>query len=231
MLAMKPIDIKHNLKSILGRIEKAKERFRSPSEEVFLLAISKGQPIELIKDLANLNQLSFGESYVQEALPKISALKNKNLDWHYIGVIQSNKTADIAKNFSWVHTVSRFLEAEKLSQYRDAPTPLNICLQVKLDNSSTKSGALPIDVLTLAKKVNELPHLRLRGLMAIAPLIDDFSEQRRFFSRLRELFAQLRDSGLPLDTLSMGMTNDFEAAIAEGSTLVRIGTGLFGPRG
>lgn len=229
---MMPTDIKHNLKTTLESIQAATLRFQRPLNSVALLAVSKGQSIQLMNDLVELGQHAFGENYLQEALPKISALSAKNLEWHYIGVIQSKKAKEIAENFSWVHTVSRLKEAEKLALFRaNGAPPLNICLQVKLDNTPTKSGIHPDELLELALRVNELPHLKLRGLMTLPPFTENFSEQRQYFSQLKRLFDKLRQEGLSFDTLSMGMTHDIDAAIAEGATIVRIGTGLFGPRG
>lgn len=225
-------DINHNLKTTLGRIREAELRFQRIPNSVALLAVSKSQPIELIAQLVAAGQTAFGENYVQEALQKISALKDKPIAWHYIGAIQSKKAAQIAQHFSWVHSVGRLVEAQKLSLARPHHLPpLNICLQIKLDNSPTKSGVHPNELYELARAVHALPHLALRGLMALPPSLDSLTAQRQAFSKVGELFAQLQMEGLPLDTLSMGMTHDFEAAIAEGSTLVRIGTGLFGPRG
>lgn len=231
---MAPImtDINHNLKTTLGLIREAEQQFQRIPNSVALLAVSKSQTAELIAKLVAAGQTAFGENYLQEALQKISALKDKPIEWHYIGAIQSKKATEIAKHFSWVHSVGRLLEAQKLSLARPGHLPpLNICLQVKLDNSPTKSGIHPAELHELAMAVHALPHLTLRGLMALPPSLDSFTAQRQVFSKVRELFAQLQSEGLPLDTLSMGMTHDFEAAIAEGSTLVRIGTGIFGPRG
>lgn len=224
--------INHNLKTIIGRIREAEQHYHRPSNSVTLLAISKSQPVELIVKLVEAGQTAFGENYLQEALQKIVALKDRSLEWHFVGAIQSRKASEIAKHFNWVHSVGRFIEAQKLSLSRPCTLPpLNICLQVKLDNNPKKSGVAPNELSALAKAVQGLPHLQLRGLMALPPPLDVFEEQRSYFSKLRELFAQLQNEGLPLDTLSMGMTHDFEAAIAEGSTLVRIGTGIFGSRG
>lgn len=221
-------NISLNFSHIIHKVREAEEKYSRPAESVSLLAVSKGQSVDLIKSLVDEGQTAFGENYVQEALPKITALRQAGIVWHYIGRIQSRKIPLIASHFDWIHTLSRVAEAEALSRFR-APSsaPLNVCIQIKLDNNLLKSGIEPGELLPLVNKITSLPHLRLRGLMTLAPKLESFSEQRQFFSKMRALFTILQEKGLPVDTLSMGMTHDFEAAIAEGATCVRIGTGLF----
>jgi hypothetical protein len=168
---------------------------------------------------------------VQEALDKIAALQDLPIEWHYIGPIQSNKTRAIAENFSWVHSVDRLKAAERLSGQRPAHLPpLQVCLQVNISMEASKSGVAPDEVNALAHTIAKLPNLKLRGLMAVPAPSDDVAAQRLSFAKLRALREQLNQQGLPLDTLSMGMSHDFAAAIAEGSTIVRIGTAIFGNR-
>jgi len=176
-------------------------------------------------------QHTFGENYVKEALEKIAALPNQGIEWHFIGPLQSNKTRAIAENFAWVHSVDRAKIAERLSAARPAHiAPLQICIQVNIGGEDTKSGVAPADAAALARVIAGLPRLKLRGLMAIPPPSSDFVQQRRHFAVLRELKEQLAHEGVVLDTLSMGMSADLEAAVAEGATLVRIGTSIFGER-
>jgi pyridoxal phosphate enzyme (YggS family) len=196
-----------------------------------LLAVSKRHPVAAIREAAGCGQRHFGENFVQEALDKIEALRDQDLVWHFIGHLQSNKTRAAAENFAWVHSLAREKIARRLSDQRPfhAP-PLNVCLQVCLEEEPGKGGAMPEQIPALAAAVAGLPRIRLRGLMAIPPPTDDFARQRGYFRRLRELSDELKAAGLQIDTLSMGMTGDLEAAIAEGSTILRIGTALFGPR-
>ena len=176
-------------------------------------------------------QHTFGENYVKEALEKIAALPNQGIEWHFIGPLQSNKTRAIAENFAWVHSVDRAKIAERLSAARPAHiAPLQICIQVNIGGEDTKSGVAPADAAALARVIAGLPRLKLRGLMAIPPPTSDFVQQRRHFAVLRELKEQLAHERVMLDTLSMGMSADLEAAVAEGATLVRIGTSIFGER-
>ena len=178
-------------------------------------------------------QRDFGENYLQEALEKIDALQGKGIRWHFIGPIQSNKTRPIAESFDWVHSVDRLKVAQRLSAQRpDSMEPLNICLQVNISKEATKSGILPVELSELAKEVAALPNIRLRGLMAIPASSDNPVQQRQPFAELQQLLNSLQQQlpEQPLDTLSMGMSGDMEAAIQEGSTMVRIGTALFGPR-
>lgn len=200
-----------------------------------LLAVSKTHPADAVLGLAALGQRMFGENYLQEALDKMRACEAErpelSLEWHFIGPVQSNKTRPIAENFAWVHSVDREKIARRLSEQRPAGRPpLNVCLQVNVSGEGSKSGCAPGEVRALARQVAALPGLTLRGLMAIPEPTDDMALQRARFAGLRGLLEQLRSDGLEVDTLSMGMSADLEAAIAEGATIVRVGTALFGPR-
>ena len=195
---------------------------------VGLLAVSKTQPAAAIREAAAAGIRDFGENYLQEALDKQAELDDLPLTWHFIGPIQSNKTKAIAEHFGWVHSVDRLKIAQRLSDQRPAALPpLNICLQVNVSGEASKSGCAPQEVQQLARAITALPRLRLRGLMCIPAPSEDPAEQRAAFARLRQLRDEL---ALDLDTLSMGMSQDLEAAIAEGATWVRIGTALFGAR-
>jgi pyridoxal phosphate enzyme (YggS family) len=213
------------------QIDQALAQNRRPAGDTALLAVSKGHsPSELLA-LYQLGQHRFGENYLQEALQKIAQLDGCDIEWHFIGPIQSNKTRDIATHFSWVHSVDRLKVAQRLSDQRPAGLPqLNICLQVNVSREASKSGCSLEALPQLAQEVAKLPHLRLRGLMAIPAPGDSIEAQRCPFRILREALEGLQNEGLALDTLSMGMSDDLNAAIAEGATLVRIGTALFGPR-
>lgn len=201
-------------------------------DSVTLLAVSKGQPAELIRAAAAAGVADVGESYLTEALGKMQELGDLPLTWHFIGRLQANKTRPVAEHFAWVHGVDRLKIAERLAAQRPyhAP-PLNICIQVNLADEATKGGVPAPEVPDLAAAVAALPRLTLRGLMCIPPEESDPGRQREWFARLRALRNSLNAGGPGLDTLSMGMSSDFEAAIQEGATLVRIGTALFGPRG
>ena len=200
---------------------------------VTLLAVSKGHAAETVRAASQLGVQDFGESYLQEAVPKIAALKGLELTWHYIGQIQANKTKPIAEHFSWVHTVDRLKVLERLSAHRPHYAPdLQICLQVRLAAEAGKGGAEPQqDVLALAQAAQQLPKLKLRGLMCIPPPETVAAKQEHWFRMLAELAARLRANDVETDTLSMGMSDDLEAAIHCGSTLIRVGTAIFGPRG
>lgn len=203
---------------------------RAP-DSVSLLAVSKHKPASAIAELAAAGQHAFGENYLQEALPKLRALANCKLEWHFIGKIQSNKTRDIAASFSWVHTVDRLKIAERLASQRPADKPpLNICIEVNLSGEVSKGGISPDKVVPLAEQIDALPNLRLRGLMALPARSEDTFTQTQRLRPLVTLFKELNTAGWMLDTLSMGTTHDFETAIACGSTIVRIGTALFGQR-
>lgn len=214
------------------RIAEAARRFGREPAAVRLLAVSKTQPPGAIAQVYGLGQRDFGENYLQEALPKVQALRDlPAIQWHFIGRIQANKTRDIAECFDWVHSVDRLRIAQRLNDQRPADrSPLNVCLQVNLEGEAGKGGVNPAEVPQLATRIAALPRLKLRGLMCIPAGHDDFAAQRRVFARLRRLQEELKLQGFGLDTLSMGMSGDLEAAIAEGSTLVRVGTAIFGPR-
>ena len=202
---------------------------RDPAS-IRLLAVSKTRPTADVEAALAAGQTAFGESYLQDALPKIAAL-GERAEWHFIGPIQSNKTRQIASHFAWVHSVDRLKIAQRLSEQRPAGLPpLNVCLQVNTSGENTKAGISPAATLTLATAVAALPRLRLRGLMTIPAPVQNVQQQRRPFAQLRRLLEQLNAKGFELDTLSMGMSDDLEAAILEGATLVRIGTAVFGPR-
>ena len=219
----------NNLSSIQHRITQYETKYQREPGSVQLLVASKNQTIEKITALYQAGQKKFGESYLQEALPKIASLPD--IEWHFIGPIQANKTRKIAEHFSWVHSISSEKIAKRLNDQRpDHFPPLNICIEVNISEETTKSGILAADVLSLAELCSNLPRLTLRGLMAIPMHKQTFAEQQQEFHKLRLLFDALKEKGLSLDTLSMGMSNDMEAAIAEGSTLIRIGTAFFGQR-
>lgn len=220
-----------NIQPVQQRIKHAKEIYHR-KENIKLLAVSKGQSITKIQSAIQAGQFAFGENYLQEALTKIHLLQNeKEIEWHFIGHLQSNKTKEIAQHFSWVHSIDRLKIAEKLNQYRPAHLPpLNVCIEINVAEESSKSGVAPEEALTLAQAIVKLPHLKLRGLMAIPPIETVFEKQRTPYANLKKLFFELKEKGFAIDTLSMGMSNDFEAAIAEGSTIVRIGSLIFGER-
>lgn len=218
-------------RAVRERIRQAAVGAGHDPAEICLLAVSKGQPVQALDALQRLGQRDFGESHLQEALPKLNALAGHHLNWHFIGPLQTNKCRDIAARFDWVHSLDRPQLAERLNRLRPQHLPpLQICLQVKLSAEPQKSGAQPEDLALLAETVAGLPRLCLRGLMTIPQASREQSEQRAAYARLRSLFNQMRSAGHALDTLSMGMSEDLEAAILEGSTMVRIGTALFGPR-
>jgi pyridoxal phosphate enzyme (YggS family) len=200
-------------------------------ESVRLVAVSKKHPVAAILEAAQAGQRDFGENFVQEGVEKIEQTGRDDLVWHFIGHLQSNKTRDAAEYFDWVHTIDRFKIARRLAEQRPADKPpLNVCVQVNVDNEASKSGVSPDEACELACQVAGLDRLRLRGFMCIPEASDDVEEPRRAFRKMRELAESARERGLDIDTLSMGMTADYEAAIAEGATLVRIGTAVFGPR-
>jgi PLP dependent protein len=220
-----------SLVAVLSRIEAAALASGRDPLAIRLVAVSKQQPVSAIRQVAGAGLKEFGESYPQEALSKIQALKDLPLTWHFIGRLQGNKTRQVAEHFDWVHTLDRVRIAERLSEQRP-PTapPLNICVQVQLVAEAQKGGVQPHEVEALARHVASLPRLKFRGLMCIPPPADSYAEQRLLFSGLAEIAGRLTSAGIDNDTLSMGMSGDFEAAIAAGSTLVRIGTAIFGPR-
>lgn len=223
--------IASNLQAVRARIATAaKAAGRSP-ETIQLLAVSKTWPLNCILEAAAAGQRSFGENYVQEGVEKIIETAARRLEWHFIGPLQSNKTRLVAERFDWVHSIERLKVAERLSAQRPAYLPpLHVCIQVNVSGESSKSGCAPDETRALCEAVSRLPGLRLRGLMAIPEPADDYAAQCRPFRQLREIYERIRAAGLPLDTLSMGMSHDLEAAIAEGATIVRIGAAIFGER-
>lgn len=226
-------DIVTNIARVRDRILAAARAANRDPVEVRLLAISKTRPVDDIEAAIASGQRAFGENYLQDALPKIAALRDRHpdLEWHFIGAIQSNKTRDIAANFDWVHTLERAKIARRLSEQRPAGlAPLQVCIQVNISGEDSKAGIAPGEVLALARDITALPNLQLRGLMAIPAASDDPVEQAAAFAQMKALQAQLAGHGIMTDTLSMGMSDDLEAAIAEGSTIVRIGTAIFGAR-
>jgi PLP dependent protein len=222
-----------NIQLVHGRIAQACAIAQRPVQSVTLLAVSKTYGEAQVRQAVDTGQLIFGENYVQEALDKIAALADlrAQLQWHLIGPLQSNKTRQVAEQFDWVHSVDRLKTAQRLSAQRPAHlTPLQICLQVNISRQASKSGVLPEALPTVALEVADLPRLQLRGLMSVPEPTADTAQQRADHSALRELLLVLNQQALALDTLSMGMTADLEAAIMEGSTMVRIGTAIFGER-
>ena len=224
-------NLRERLQQVRLEMAEAERQFGREPGSVKLLAVSKTRKLADILALAQHGISDFGESYVQEARAKIEQLSEDSLRWHFVGPIQSNKTRQIARCFDWVHSVDRIKIASRLNAARppDMP-PLNICIQVNIDAESSKSGVEPGEVQQLAEQVLPLTRLKLRGLMGMPAPVDDFTTQRHAFMKLRQLQEQLIDRGFQLDTLSMGTTNDMRAAIAEGATIIRIGTALFGPR-
>lgn len=224
-----------NLQAVEATIGAAVEAAGRSRDGVQLLAVSKTFPAQAVLEALAAGQHAFGENYLQEALDKIAnvaqAQPGAQPEWHFIGPIQSNKTRPIASSFAWVHTVERLKIAQRLSEQRPPELgPLNICLQVNISGEASKSGATEHELPELARQVAQLPNLRLRGLMAIPEPTDDQAQQRAAFARVRTLFDALRADGLALDTLSMGMSGDMATAIAEGATIVRIGSAIFGAR-
>ena len=222
-------DAAQRLDKLWQRIRTAEATAGRATGSVNLLAVSKTFPVEAVDAVAACGQRAFGENYAQEGVDKASA--RPTLEWHFIGPIQSNKTRGIAEHFSWVHTIDRLKIAERLSAQR--PThlaPLQVCVQVNVSSEASKSGCAPEQALELCKAIAQLPHLQLRGLMAIPEPTTDVSKQHQQFAALRELQTQMNQHGFALDTLSMGMSDDLEAAISEGATLVRVGSAIFGQR-
>lgn len=226
------LSICENLQTIGQHIRHAEQRYGREPNSVELLAVSKRHTIDAIQTALDCHQQAFGENYAQEMHDKCQAFShNTSLAWHFIGPIQSNKTRLLAEMASWVHTVERLKIANRLNEQRpEHLPPLNICLQLNISGETSKSGITPDQLLPLAEQIVELPNLRLRGLMVIPAPEQDFDKQRASFAKVRGLQEQLIDQGFDLDTLSMGMSGDMEAAIAEGATIVRIGTAIFGKR-
>ena len=220
-----------NLVKVRKRIELACEAVGRAPDAVKLLAVSKTMPAQAVRDAFAAGQLAFGENYIQEGVDKIASLVDLPIEWHCIGPIQSNKTKLVAENFAWVHSIDRLKIAERLSAQRPAHLPpLQVCLQVNVDGGSNKSGVAPAELLALAQAVAKLPHLQLRGIMTIPEPTETEAATRAVHHQAKSLFDNLKAAGLTVDTLSMGMTGDLEAAVAEGSTCVRVGTAIFGAR-
>lgn len=220
-----------NLQSVRGRIAAACEAAGRDVNEVTLLAVAKTFGPDAVRAAHAAGATAFGENYIQEAVEKQALLADLDVQWHCIGPIQSNKTRLVATHFDWAHTVDRLKIAQRLSEQRpEELPPLSVCIQVNIDGGASKSGVPPAQALALAREVAALPRLRLRGLMTIPEPAPEFAAQLAVHRKARALFEDLRDAGLPLDTLSMGMTADLEAAIHAGSTLVRVGTAIFGGR-
>ena len=223
--------IASNLQAVRARIAKAAIEAGRHPEEVALLAVSKTWPVDRVIEAAGAGQRAFGENYVQEGVDKTLATVDLDLTWHFIGPLQSNKTRLVAEHFAWVHSIERLKIAERLSAQRPSALPaVQVCIQVNVSGEASKSGCTPDEALALCRAVAALPRLRLRGLMAIPEATDDVAAQCAAFRRLRGVYNQARDAGIALDTLSMGMSHDLEAAVAEGATIVRIGTAIFGER-
>jgi len=223
-------NLQQRLNQVLNQIRAAEQQHQRPHGSVKLLAVSKTWPLKNILEASKAGQCCFGESYVQEAIAKIDSCAEK-LEWHFIGHLQSNKSRQIATRFDWVHSVDRLKLAQRLSEQRPAElAPLNICLQLNISLEASKSGFLPDEITAAAKQIYQLPNIKLRGLMAIPAPSDDFEQQRSTFRQVARLQQQLIEHGMELDTLSMGMSGDLEAAIAEGATIVRVGTAIFGQR-
>lgn len=224
-------NIPYNLARVKTRIEAACKAAGRPESAARLLAVSKTFDAEAVRLAHAAGQLCFGENYLQEALDKQAALADLSLEWHFIGPVQSNKTRSLAECFDWVHGVERLKIAQRLSDQRpEGLAPLNVCVQVNVSGEASKSGCAPAEALELCTAVARLPRLRLRGLMAIPAPAAQAADRRAPFRQLRELFDDLRRAGLEADTISAGMSDDLEDAIAEGSTLVRVGSAIFGSR-
>jgi len=223
--------IASRLQAVHDRIANVAQSLGRQPGEITLLAASKTNPPERVREAWQAGQKIFGENYLQEALGKMQHLTDLPIEWHFIGPIQSNKTRRIAENFSWVHSVDRTKIADRLSKDRsESLPPLQICLQVNVSGEASKSGVAPEELASLAAHVVRLPRLKLRGLMAVPELTTATALQRSQFHMLWELFDRLKRDGCELDTLSMGMSEDMDIAIAEGATMVRVGTAIFGPR-
>ena len=224
--------INDNLNKVQQQIDEAAKSSGRATSDITLLAVSKTRSADELRLAYDCGQRHFGENYLQESLEKIDALSDLDeLCWHFIGPIQSNKTRPIAESFHWVHSVDRLKIARRLSEQRPAHLPpLNICLQVNISQEESKAGCMPAETATLVDEIVQLPNIQLRGLMAIPKATDDADEQRDAFHRMQQLFSTLQQKHPTLDTLSMGMSGDMAMAIAEGATIVRIGTAIFGPR-
>lgn len=225
------IRVTENLGKIHDLLTKAALEAERDPGSIRLLAVSKKQPLQRVADAVTAGQRDFGENFVQEGLERIEKLPQKHLVWHFIGHLQTNKTRAVAENFDWIHTLDRLKTAERLSRHRpDELGELNVCLQINIDDEPEKSGVRADALPELAAACVELPRLKLRGLMCLPALCEDFDKQRVPFARLRVLKESLAENGIAMDSLSMGMSGDYRAAIWEGATIVRIGTAVFGPR-
>ncbi|HEU4621815.1 MAG TPA: YggS family pyridoxal phosphate-dependent enzyme [Burkholderiaceae bacterium] len=239
--------VEKNWQATLARVRDAAHAAGRDANGVHVLAVSKTFPLDAVLEAADAGATAFGENYVQEGVAKILALRAlaaregshdrpqspryQSLSWHFIGPLQSNKTREVAEHFDWVHSIDRLKIAQRLSAQRPPElAPLNVCVQVNVSDEASKSGVTPSEAVDLAHAVAALPRLRLRGLMAIPEPQPDVARQRQAFAVLRALYEHCRSQGLALDTLSMGMSADLEAAIAEGATIVRVGTAIFGTR-
>ncbi len=227
---MKPT-IESRLDAVRAIIAESTAEYARATGSVQLLAVSKTRSAEEIMEALAAGQRCFGESYLQEAIDKIDLLRDEEIEWHFIGRVQSNKTRQIAEKFDWVHSIDKLKHARRLNDQRpDSMPPLNLCLQINIDNEATKGGVEPDQAAELIQQISTLPRLQLQGVMTLPSPTASVDEQRLPFRRLRELRDRLATKELPLDTLSIGMSDDIPAAIAEGSTMVRVGTAIFGPR-
>ena len=225
------IGVTENYRKIQDLLAQAAAEAGRPADHIRLLAVSKTKPVEAILEAAAAGQRDFGENFVQEGLQKIENCGRDDLVWHFIGHLQSNKTRLVAEHFDWIHTVDRLKIARRLSDQRPSHAPpLNVCIEVNVDAEPSKSGVSPEALPALAGDVAALPRLKLRGLMCLPAIREGFDAQRRPFAALRELLESLNEQGMALDTLSMGMSADYAAAIQEGATIVRVGTAIFGAR-
>lgn len=226
-----PINIVNNIQNVLARIRAAEAKYHRQPQSVVLLPVSKTHSVESCRLALQAGVNAFGENYLQDALPKIKALADEKVVWHFIGAIQSNKVADIAEHFDWVQSVSRSKIAQLLSEKRSASqSELNICIQLNISQNPNKSGCQIGEMLPLAKFISKLPKLKLRGLMVIPEKCNNFNQECMVFQKTWAIYNSLQAQGFDLDTLSMGMSADLEAAVACGSTMVRVGTDIFGPR-
>ncbi len=227
----RPQNCSDSARAVRERIASAARAAGRSVDSVTLLAVSKGQSAAAIDSAARAGIEHFGENFLQESLPKITELEGRELCWHFIGGLQANKTRPVAEHFAWAHSIDRLKIAERLAAQRPhhAP-PLNVCLQLHVGGEASKGGVEAADMSALAQAVRALPNLALRGLMSMPPAEEDVARQRQWFRETRQVFDYLNERGMGLDTLSMGTSADFEAAIAEGATIVRVGTAIFGPR-
>ena len=225
------IRVTENFRKIQDLLAKAAADAGRSADQIRLLAVSKKKPAEAVLEAYAAGQRDFGENFVQEGVEKIAEVAREDAIWHFIGHLQTNKTKAVARHFQWVHTVDRVKIARRLSAQRPSDAgDLNVCIEVNIDEETSKSGVMAAQVMDLAAAVVDLPQLRLRGLMCLPAIRRDFAEQLQPFARLRALLESLNESGMQLDTLSMGMTADYAAAIQEGATIIRIGTAIFGAR-